>query len=120
MTANDALPAAGEEQRIEIAPLADLPEGRGVRVETAGHRIALFRIEDSVYAIGDRCSHAEASLAEGEVFGTDVECPRHGSEFSLLSGEPESLPATRPVPVYGVEVVDGVVFVRLVPGEEES
>lgn len=104
--------------RVEIAPLADLPEGRGVRVETAGHRIALFRIGDSVYAIGDRCSHAEASLAEGEVFDTDVECPRHGSEFSLMTGEPASLPATRPVPVYDVEVIDGIVYLRIVPQEE--
>ncbi len=94
---------------VRIGALESLPSGRGVRVETGDHRIALFRIDDSVYAIGDRCSHAEASLAEGEVFDTDVECPRHGSEFSLVTGEPGSLPATRPVPTYEVRVVDGEV-----------
>lgn len=73
-------------------------------------RVALFRIGDDVYAIGDVCSHAEASLAEGEVFGTEVECPRHGSEFDLKTGEPQSLPATRPVPTYEVVVEDGTVF----------
>ena len=73
-------------------------------------RVALFRIGDDVYAIGDVCSHAEASLAEGEVFGTEVECPRHGSEFDLKTGEPQSLPATRPVPTYEVVVQDGTVF----------
>ena len=106
-------------ERVRISPLADLPEGRGLRVETLGHRIAVFRIGDEVYAIGDRCSHAEASLAEGELFGLDVECPRHGSEFNIATGEPGSFPATRPVPVYEVEITDGEVFMTLDPQEEE-
>lgn len=75
--------------------------------------IAVFRIGEDVYAIGDRCSHAEASLAEGDVFGTDVECPRHGSEFDLTTGEPMSLPATRPVPTYPITIEDGTVFLDL-------
>lgn len=99
--------------RIEVGPLDSLPRGRGVRVTVGENRIAMFRIEDTVYAIGDRCSHAEASLAEGEVWGLRVECPRHGSEFNLKTGEAESLPATEPVPVYDVSVVDGVVFLEL-------
>ena len=106
--------------RVNVGSLADLPDGRGVRVEAAGHRVAVFRLGDAAYAIGDRCSHAEASLAEGEVFDTDVECPRHGSEFSLLTGEPDSFPATRPVPSYVVDVVDGEVFLELEPIEEDA
>ena len=42
-----------------------------------------------------------------------IECPRHGSTFDLRTGEPCSLPATRPVRVYEVEVVDGTVSVVL-------
>jgi len=98
---------------IEIAPLVELPEGRGVRVEVDDERIALFRIGDSVHAIGDRCSHAEASLAEGEVFDGEVECPRHGSPFDLMTGEPGSLPATTAVPVYPTAVRDGVVYLTI-------
>lgn len=93
--------------KIPLGPLADLPDGRGIRVDYGEHRIAVFRVGDAVYALGDRCSHAEASLSEGEVFGLDVECPRHGSEFSLETGEPDSLPATKPVPVYEVIVEGG-------------
>ena len=107
-------------ERIRIAPLADLPDGRGVRVVAAGHRIAVFRIGDAVYAIGDRCSHAEASLSEGEIFDGAVECPRHGSEFDLASGEPRSFPATRPVEVYAAEVADGDVFLTLEPAPGEA
>ena len=83
--------------RTKVATFEEIPAGAGMRVDIGEERIALFKIEDTVYAIGDRCSHAEASLAEGEV-------------FDLASGEPGSFPATRPVPVYAVEIVDGDVF----------
>ena len=106
--------------RVNVGKLVDLPDGRGVRVEAAGHRVAVFRIGDSVYAIGDRCTHAEASLAEGELFDSEVECPRHGSAFSLIDGEPTSFPATKPVPVYEVIVEDDEVYVELEPIEEDE
>ncbi len=98
---------------VRISPLAELPEGRGVRVDVGEHRVAVFRVGTDVYAIGDRCSHAEASLAEGELFDTEVECPRHGSGFDLTTGRPATLPATQPVPVYEVHVVDGDVYVTI-------
>jgi len=98
---------------IEVAPLLELPEGRGVRVEVDDERIAVFRSGDTVHAIGDRCSHAEASLAEGEVFDGAVECPRHGSPFDLVTGEPGSLPATTAVPVFPTAVRDGVVYLTI-------
>ena len=85
----------------EIAPVASLPEGRGVRVEVGSHRIAVFRLADEVYALGDRCSHAEASLSEGPLFDGCVEC------------QPASLPASKPVPVYPTRVDDGVLFLDL-------
>jgi 3-phenylpropionate/trans-cinnamate dioxygenase ferredoxin subunit len=107
-------------ERVRIAALADLPDGRGVRVDVHGHRIALFRLGDRAFAIGDRCSHAEASLAEGDVFDHAVECPRHGSEFDLSTGEPSSLPATRPVAVYDAEVSGGDVYLVLTASSEEE
>jgi 3-phenylpropionate/trans-cinnamate dioxygenase ferredoxin subunit len=107
-------------ERILVGPLADLPDGRGVRVDAAGHRIAVFRVGDLVHALGDRCSHAEASLSEGEVCDGAVECPLHGSEFDLVTGEPGSFPATRPVDVYVTEVTDGDVYVNLDSSEETS
>ncbi|HJR92356.1 MAG TPA: non-heme iron oxygenase ferredoxin subunit [Acidimicrobiia bacterium] len=98
---------------IKIVEVERVPQGAGIRVDVADDRIALFRIGSDVYAIGDRCSHAEASLSEGEVFGTEVECPRHGSAFDLTTGAVLSLPATKPVPVYDVKVEDGFVYLRL-------
>ena len=96
-----------------LGPLADLPEGTARRVELADHVVCVVRIGDDVYAIGDRCSHQDISLSEGEVDCEEkqIECWKHGSAFSLVTGEPESLPATKPVPVYDARVVDGQIEV---------
>jgi 3-phenylpropionate/trans-cinnamate dioxygenase ferredoxin subunit len=86
----------------------DLQSGQAKRFDVAGLRIALVRIEDDFYAIGDRCSHEEFSLADGEVWPEEreIECGKHGSTFDLRTGEPCSLPATKPVPVYELVVDD--------------
>ena len=96
-----------------VGPLDDLKPGTARQVTVGGHVIALVRIEDDVYAIGDVCSHQDISLSEGEVLCDEraIECWKHGSAFSLENGEPESLPATKPVPVYDARVVDGQIEV---------
>ncbi|HLT96005.1 MAG TPA: non-heme iron oxygenase ferredoxin subunit [Acidimicrobiia bacterium] len=98
---------------IQVVETRRIPRDRGLRVNIGEHRIALFRIGDDVYAIGDRCSHAEASLSEGDLFDYEVECPRHGSAFDVRTGEPQALPATQPVPTYDVKVEDDVVFLEI-------
>ena len=99
--------------RVKVAEFSDLKEGVGFKVDLDEHRIAVFLVDGSIFAIGDRCSHAEASLAEGEVFDHEVECPRHGSTFDLRTGEPQALPATKPVPTYTVSIKDGDVYVEV-------
>jgi 3-phenylpropionate/trans-cinnamate dioxygenase ferredoxin subunit len=96
-----------------VGPLADLPEGQPLRVEIGDRAVSVVRIGDDVYAIGDRCSHQDVSLSEGDVDCDErtLECWKHGSAFSLETGEPTSLPATKPVPVYEVRVVDGQIEV---------
>ena len=89
-------------------PESDVKPGTAMRLDAGPTGICLVRIDDSYYAIGDRCSHANVSLSEGDV-DTDerwIECWKHGSAFSLEDGKPQSLPAVTPVPVYEV-VVDG-------------
>ena len=96
-----------------LCKVDDLAPGTARRFDIGKHRICLVRIEDDFYAIGDRCSHADFSLSEGEVWSDEkeIECWKHGSTFSLLTGEPQSLPATMPVPVYTVRVEGDDVFV---------
>jgi 3-phenylpropionate/trans-cinnamate dioxygenase ferredoxin subunit len=84
----------------------DLEPGTARRFDVGRHRVCLVRIGDDFYAIGDQCSHANFSLADGEVYEDEreIECWKHGSTFSLVDGKPASLPATKAVPVYDVRV----------------
>jgi 3-phenylpropionate/trans-cinnamate dioxygenase ferredoxin component len=104
--AQSAGEGTGGSQTVRLCRRGDLTDGQAVRFDVAGLRIALVRIGDRFYAVGDRCSHEDFSLAEGEVWPDEceIECAKHGSTFDLLTGEPCSLPATRPVPVYQVTV----------------
>jgi 3-phenylpropionate/trans-cinnamate dioxygenase ferredoxin subunit len=91
---------------VRLCARDELEPGTARRFDVDDHRIALVRIGDDFYAIGDRCSHADYSLSEGDVWPDELEleCPKHGSTFSLTTGEPQTFPATRPVPVYSVQV----------------
>lgn len=108
-----------------LAALGDLPDGGVTRFEVDGRALSVVRLGDQVYAIGDRCSHADVSLAGGEVDASacTLECPKHGSEFDLRTGAALSLPAVRPVPTYRVTVGDGDVFVdveQTAPGPDQG
>ena len=66
-------------------PLDELEPGTARRVEVDGVAVAVVRIDNEVYAIGDVCSHAKVSLSEGEVWTDEreLECPKHGSTFDF-------------------------------------
>ena len=100
-------------EAVRVCSRDDVPPGSVRRFDVGGRPIAVVHIGDDFYAICDTCSHADFSLSEGEVWPDEreIECPKHGSTFSLETGEPQSLPATQPVPVYDVIVEGGDVKV---------
>lgn len=100
-----------------VAKLSELPEGGAKAVFSGGEQIAIFNIEGTLYAIGNRCSHANGPLAEGRVEGTCVTCPWHNSTFDLTTGRPVGGPAARPVPVYRVRVDGDAILLATEPVE---
>ena len=82
---------------------ADLAEGKAKRIEVDGAPVCVARIGDEVFAIGDTCSHSDASLAEGDISGYKIECWLHGAEFDLRTGAALTPPATTSVPTYSVD-----------------
>ena len=80
---------------VDIGALDDFADGEARRVELDGRRgrSPSSRLDDDLYAIGDRCTHQDISLSEGEVDRDErtLECWKHGSAFSLATGEPTSL-----------------------------
>ena len=107
---------------VTLFALDELPAGTVRKVDVGGVAVAVVRIDDDVYAIGDVCSHGNFSLSEGEVWcdERELECPKHGSTFSLLTGVPSTLPATQPVPVFDASVVDGRVVVTVTLDDDDQ
>ena len=84
--------------------LPDLEHGKPVRIEKNGQSICVARVGDEVFAIGDVCSHSDASLSEGEITDFKIECWLHGAEFDLRTGEALTPPAVAPVKSFSVSV----------------
>lgn len=101
---------------IPVADVDDIPAGTCTCISYQGINIAVFNADGEFYAIGDTCTHAEASLSEGDFFedirGWVVECPLHGSQFDVTTGEAISLPATGNSGDYATKVEDGVVYIN--------
>ena len=97
-----------------VALLTELKESALKRVEVNGIPICLARLEDGeVFAISDICTHEEVELSDGLLDEDVVECPAHGSCFSVRTGAVTGLPAREPVATYPVTVEDGEIFVEI-------
>lgn len=96
-----------------VCKFDDLTSGQAQKFVVDGTAVAVVRVDDKVYAIADTCSHANVSLSDGTVWcdSLQIECIKHGSAFSLVTGVPDTLPATQPVEVFRAEVVNGDVVV---------
>ena len=100
---------------VRLASLAELEDGAATRIKVEDRTLAVVRAGERVYAIDDRCSHADYSLSEGDFYEKELEleCPQHGSAFSLLTGEPSCFPATQSVNTYPTRVDGDEVWVTL-------
>jgi len=105
--AGDWTPAVG---------LAELPEGKPIRVTADGSEILLYRTGDRILAVSNRCTHQGTPLHRGVVRESGslltVTCPLHGSTFQLTDGRVMRGPATERLPVFESRVNDGTVEVR--------
>jgi 3-phenylpropionate/trans-cinnamate dioxygenase ferredoxin subunit len=80
-----------------------LVEGKPVAIEVDGTPVCVVKVADEVFAVADTCTHAEASLSEGEVTGNKIECWLHGAEFDLKTGKALTPPATESLKTFNVK-----------------
>jgi len=90
-----------------------LEEGKGLPFTIEDQRIVVVRHQGKVYALDDRCSHADASIAFGPVEDGCIVCPWHYAQFNLETGEAMSGPAVESIPTHHVREQDGMVEVSL-------
>jgi len=89
---------------VKVASREELPPGHKKLIEVDGRAIALFNVDGTYYAIDDVCTHDGGPLAEGELSGCEIQCPRHGARFDVRTGKPLSMPAFEPVSTHQVLV----------------
>jgi len=97
---------------VKVADTSDVPEGAGYAVSVAGFPIALWKVDGTIYATQDSCTHEETSLAEGDLWDEVVECPLHGAQFDVRSGAVLSLPAIFPLKTFPVKVEDDAIYLE--------
>lgn len=89
---------------IKVAAASDIPPGTVNVYELNGRQIAVCNVDGTFHAIDDVCTHDGGSLDQGELDGTQIECPRHGARFDVTTGKALTLPAVSPVKSYPVQV----------------
>jgi nitrite reductase/ring-hydroxylating ferredoxin subunit/uncharacterized membrane protein len=97
---------------LEVAAADELKVNAMKLLHINGQRIVLARNEDGYSAFDDRCTHKGGSLADGSLICGTVQCPWHGSQFSVKDGKPTAGPATASIKTYPVELREGKVFLR--------
>lgn len=89
---------------VRVGRVVDVPQGRAEVFDVEERKIAVYRLPDGFFAIDDICTHDGGPLADGEVEGDQVICPRHGARFSIKTGAALTFPAVTPVESYPVRV----------------
>lgn len=96
-----------------VLPVADLPLGAKKPLVLDGKPVLLCNANGKLHAIANVCSHNEKPLERGRVGNGWIACPTHGARFDLATGKPTCLPATLPIAVYELRVVDDWIEVRI-------
>ena len=91
---------------VTVATTDEIQPGERMVVEIGRRWIAIFNVDGQYYAIEDRCTHDDGPLAEGELYGCEIECPRHGARFDIRTGKVTAPPALVDVPSYSVRIMN--------------
>lgn len=98
---------------VTVGNSVEVAEGELAAFEVGGERIAVANVGGTLHAFGNTCTHLQCSLALGELEGTTVTCPCHGSQFDVTTGQVLRGPAQEPVPSYPARVENEALQVEL-------
>ena len=101
---------------IKVAQVSEIRPGEMISVEVENEQVLLVNLDGNIHAVDDICSHAYATLSEGELSGEEVECPLHGGGFNTVTGQPTNPPASEPLRVYQVQIEGDDILVALPAG----
>lgn len=98
---------------VRVADAGDVSDGEVTAYSVGDRQVAVANLGGELRAFDDKCTHQGCSLAEGELDDTTIECPCHGSQFDVITGEVQEGPATDPVDVFDVREEAGELQVSI-------
>jgi len=103
---------------IKVCQLSDIPEREMRCVSLADRNVLVANTDQGVFVADEMCTHEDARLCDGNLSGTLVKCPLHGSRFDLVTGKVLDDPADQDLLVYPVSMIEGDVFITLESSED--
>jgi 3-phenylpropionate/trans-cinnamate dioxygenase ferredoxin subunit len=97
----------------DVGGIADLEASSHLEAEVDGYRVRITRVNGTLYAFEDRCTHDDSPFDDATIEDCEIICPRHGARFSLRSGEALSPPAYEPLRIFEVRQAGGRIEVRV-------
>ncbi len=98
---------------LDAGDEADVPDDDVIGVQLGNHDIALYRVEGTIFATDNTCTHGQARLSDGLLSGHEIECPLHQGKFDIRNGKPTCAPATASLRCYAVRIANGRVLLHL-------
>ncbi len=97
----------------DVGDIADLEASSHLEAEVDGFRVRVTRVNGTLYAFEDRCTHDDSPFDDATIEDCEIICPRHGARFSLRSGEALSPPAYEPLRIFEVRRAGERIEVRV-------
>jgi ethylbenzene dioxygenase ferredoxin subunit len=100
--------------KVFLIHSTELAPGCIKKIEAGGCELAVYNLEGEFFATQNMCTHATASLAEGEILDGDlITCPVHDGQFHIPTGQAVTFPCTVDLRTYKVIQEDGKVYADL-------
>jgi naphthalene 1,2-dioxygenase ferredoxin component len=98
---------------VAATGVANVPEGDVIGVDVEGRKVALFKLDGTIYALEGFCTHGHAELAGGYVEGDRIQCPMHGGMFDIRTGKAAGDPCTVDLQAFPVKIEGDQVLIGL-------
>ena len=92
------------EDFIYVADITDIDLNQSQSIDLNGSDILICHTNNGIFAIEDRCSHADIPLCGGQIIDNFISCPVHGAVFDLTDGSVQSPPAFEDIKTFQVKI----------------
>lgn len=96
-----------------VCAITEVPSADMRCFALADRNVVVANTEQGFLVADEMCTHEDARLCDGNLSGTLVKCPLHGSRFDLLTGAVLDDPAEQDLVIYPVLIEDDTVFITV-------